>query len=97
MTTLEISRPHHTTLEDASRRAREMLERFAASSPGLIEQVDWPSEQHAVAKGMGFSGSISIDEVKVLVSARLSFPATLIRARIEKEIAGLLAREFRSD
>ncbi len=96
MATLEISHPHNTSLDDASKRTRALLERFRASSPELIDRVTWSSDTEGEAKGLGFTGAVKIDGATVFITAKLGLPASLIRGKIEKTIREQLAEEFKA-
>jgi hypothetical protein len=96
MATIEIRYPHGTTLEDASRRARLLMQQFVADRAELVKELRWPEgATSGVMDGRGFDGKFSVTASEVRLDIDLSLLTRPFKAKVESRLLEKLAAEFK--
>jgi hypothetical protein len=96
MATIEIRYPHGTTPEDASKRARLLMQQFVKDRAELVKELRWPEGASAGAMdGRGFDGKFSVTASEVRIDIDLSLLTRPFKAKVESRLLEKLAAEFK--
>jgi hypothetical protein len=96
MATIEIRFTHGTTLDDASKRARLLMQQFVQDRAELVKELRWPEGATTGSMdGRGFDGKFSVNAAEVRIDIDLSLLTRPFKAKVESRLLEKLAAEFK--
>jgi hypothetical protein len=95
MPKVSVRRGHKTSVEEASEKARQLVDAFAESQAKRIKRIDWAADRlSAVAKGTGFTANFTVDVRYITVDVNLSLILTPLKGKISQTIEKWLDAAF---
>jgi hypothetical protein len=96
MATLDFSRTHNTSVDDAFAHVRQVIEDFQTRYSKYIDTVTWNDNQRsASASGKRFFARFSVDEANVEVHVELKgMLARLLKPKVKSKIQETLDLHF---
>jgi hypothetical protein len=96
MATIEIRYPHGTSLEDASARARNLMQQFVTERAELVKELRWPEgAAQGIMEGRGFDGKFKVTPSEVHLDIDLSLLTRPFKGKVETRLLDKLAAEFK--
>jgi len=93
MSTIELRHPHTLSPEQARAATQHIADALGAK---FAVDCGWQGEDCLTFKRAGVNGAITLAPGQVQISAKLSFPLSLMKAQIEAEICRVLQEKFQS-
>lgn len=90
MATISVEHPHALGLDEATRRAQEVIREFGER---LKAEIHW-NGPHATFKGTGFSGTASVQATRVAVEVDLSLLLRPMKSKIESRLKKAIHERF---
>jgi hypothetical protein len=95
MATIEIRFPHRTTLDDATKRARVLIQQFATDRSEFVKELKWPEGAYAgTMDGRGFDGRFNVTATEVRIDIDLSLLTRAFKGKVETRLLQKLEAEF---
>lgn len=98
MAKILIKRLHGVSLDEAKKKAVQLIDDFMEEHPKLVKDVTWGSDGlSAKANGRGFTGDFRVDAEYLHADIDLNFLVSPMKARIEASFERRLNRAFGTD
>jgi hypothetical protein len=96
MATLDFSRAHNTSVDDAFARIRQVIEDFQTRYSKYIDTVTWSDNQRsASASGKRFFARFSVDEANVEIHVEFKgMLARILKPKVKSKIQQILDLYF---
>ena len=88
MATIEITREHSFSMDDAKERMDKVIEEMQKKRPELFGAVEWSANgTYAEAKGKGFSAVIEVGRREASIEVDLNLMLKPFKKKLESKIA----------
>lgn len=87
MATIEITREHEFSFDEAKERTRLVIEEMQKKRPELFGDVQWSANgSYAEAKGKGFSAVIEVGKTEASIEVELNLMLKPFKKKLERKI-----------
>tara|TARA_Y100001956_G_C3943769_1_gene109708 strand:- start:171 stop:464 length:294 start_codon:yes stop_codon:yes gene_type:complete len=87
MATIEITREHSFTVDEARSRARRFIDEMQKKRPELFANIEWSDNgSYVEAKGKGFSAVVEVGRSEASIEVELNLMLKPFKKKLESKI-----------